>query len=33
MTLLRWDPLDDLYTLRREMARRMGESWVPSRVT
>lgn len=33
MTILRWDPMDDLYVLRREMARRMGESWVPSRIT
>lgn len=32
MTILRRDPMDDLYALRREMARRMGESWVPSRI-
>jgi HSP20 family protein len=25
--------MDDLYALRREMARRMGGSWVPSRIT
>ena len=32
MTILRWDPLDELYAFRREMARRMDASWVPARV-
>lgn len=32
MTILRWDPMEDLYELRRAMARRMDESWVPSRL-
>lgn len=33
MTILHWDPWDDLNSVRREMARRMGETWLPSRIT
>ncbi len=33
MSMLRWDPMEDLYSLRREMSRLMEEGFAPSRFT
>jgi HSP20 family protein len=31
MTILRWNPAQELYSLRRKMSRLMADSWLPSR--
>jgi HSP20 family protein len=33
MTILRWNPAEELYSLRREMSRLMEDSWLPTRFT
>jgi len=33
MTILRWNPAEELYSLRREMSRLMEDSWLPYRFT
>jgi len=33
MTILRWNPAEELYSLRREMSRLMEDSWLPYRLT
>jgi len=33
MTILRWNPAEELYSLRREMSRLMADSWLPTRFT
>ena len=33
MTILRWNPAEELHSLRREMSRRMEDSWLPFRFT
>ena len=33
MTILRWNPAEELFSLRREMSRLMEDSWLPTRFT